>query len=140
MWSEHLIKYHLFRLAKFKMLSDVLLGKNMNIVFLMKEADMWEIKRNTFTIQVLVNYFIFLILIIILYLPGINTSFVYFGCMDSVFPYHIEDVNLASINRHFCGAPKIWIGFSSRNYDPLVKYFKYKFSISFLFLVLLCFI
>ncbi len=73
-----------------------------------------------------------------MYLPGINTSFVYFGCMDSVFPYHIEDVNLASINRHFCGAPKIWIGFSSRNYDPLVKYFKYKFSITFLFRVLLC--
>jgi hypothetical protein len=97
----------------------------------MKETDTWEIKRNTFTIQVFVNYFIFLILIIILYLPGIKTSFVYFGCMDSVFPYHIEDVNLANINRHFCGAPKIWIGFSSRNYDPLVKYFMYKFSISF---------
>jgi hypothetical protein len=53
MWSEHLIKYHLFRLAKFKKLSDVLLGKNMNLVFSMKEADTWEIKRNIFTIEVI---------------------------------------------------------------------------------------
>ena len=36
---------------------------------------------------------VFSCLIIIFDLPGINTSFVYFGCMDSVFPYHIEDVN-----------------------------------------------
>jgi hypothetical protein len=58
------------------------------------------------------------------FLIGINTNFVYFGCRDSVFPFHIEDVNYGIINWHYCAAPKIWIGFSARHYDLLVKYLK----------------
>ena len=55
---------------------------------------------------------------------GVNTSFVYYGCAGSFFPYHVEDMNLGSINRHFGGAAKIWISISRRNYDACVRYMK----------------
>ena len=88
----------------------------------MKEEKILEKNLNIFIIQV--KTFILSTTSNVRILLGINTSFVYFGCKESVFPFHIEDVNLGSINRNFWGAPKIWIGISAKNYNQLVKYFK----------------
>ena len=45
--------------------------------------------------------------------------------MGSFFSYHVEDDDLASINVHHYGAPKIWISVSERNYKPFIKYLRF---------------
>ena len=41
-------------------------------------------------------------------IEGVQTSYIYFGYKYSIFPFHTEDFNLASINVLLQGAPKIW--------------------------------
>ena len=43
----------------------------------------------------------------------------------SFFHFHLEDINLASINRQYYGAEKIWLSISGQNYDAFVKYLRY---------------
>jgi hypothetical protein len=37
---------------------------------------------------------------------GVNTSYAYFGSDGSFFPFHVEDMNLGSINRMYSGEPE----------------------------------
>lgn len=43
-------------------------------------------------------------------LPGITTSMLYAGMWRSMFAFHVEDVNLYSINYLHRGDPKSWYG------------------------------
>ena len=44
-------------------------------------------------------------------LSGISSPWFYVGSRHSLFPLHLEDNNLRSINIHLGGKPKVWIGF-----------------------------
>ena len=41
---------------------------------------------------------------------GISTPWLYVGEAASMFPFHVEDGNLLSLNFHISGAPKLWYG------------------------------
>ena len=41
---------------------------------------------------------------------GISTPWLYVGEAGSLFPFHVEDGNLLSLNFHISGAPKLWYG------------------------------
>lgn len=41
-------------------------------------------------------------------IPGVSTSYLYFGMWRSIFAWHTEDMDLASVNYLHFGAPKRW--------------------------------
>ena len=43
-------------------------------------------------------------------LPGVNTSYCYFGSWKSFFCWHTEDMELSAINFLHAGKPKYWYG------------------------------
>lgn len=47
-------------------------------------------------------------------LDGINSPYLYFGSFRTMFAWHVEDYNMASINFQHFGAPKIWYGISRK--------------------------
>ena len=47
-------------------------------------------------------------------LDGINSPYLYFGNFRSMFAWHVEDLNLASINFQHYGKPKFWYGISKK--------------------------
>ena len=44
-------------------------------------------------------------------ISGISSPWFYVGSKYSLFPLHLEDNNLRSLNIHLGGAPKVWFGF-----------------------------
>lgn len=47
-------------------------------------------------------------------LEGINNPYLYFGSFRTMFAWHVEDLNLASINYQHGGKPKYWYGISRK--------------------------
>ena len=47
-------------------------------------------------------------------LDGINFPYLYFGSYRTMFAWHVEDYNMASINFQHYGSPKIWYGISRK--------------------------
>ena len=47
-------------------------------------------------------------------LDGINFPYLYFGSYRTMFAWHVEDYNMASINFQHYGAPKIWYAISRK--------------------------
>lgn len=49
-------------------------------------------------------------------IPGVTTSFLYFGMWKALFAWHIEDQNLHSINYLHFGASKVWYSVPPAHY------------------------
>ena len=47
-------------------------------------------------------------------LEGINSPYLYYGNFRSMFAWHVEDFNLASLNYQHYGKPKYWYSISRR--------------------------
>eukprot|EP01119_Soliformovum_irregulare_P018071 TRINITY_DN5478_c0_g3_i1.p1 TRINITY_DN5478_c0_g3~~TRINITY_DN5478_c0_g3_i1.p1 ORF type:complete len:538 (+),score=94.50 TRINITY_DN5478_c0_g3_i1:69-1682(+) len=55
-------------------------------------------------------------------LPGITSPYLYFGMWKAMFAWHVEDMNLFSINYLHFGEPKAWYGVAPANGPRLERY------------------
>eukprot|EP01033_Poteriospumella_lacustris_P014105 gene14105-10078_t len=65
-------------------------------------------------------------------LPGVNTTMLYIGSWRAMFAFHVEDMDLYSINYLHFGAPKSWYGISPtyrRRFEQMAeKFYPTEFS------------
>lgn len=54
-------------------------------------------------------------------IPGVTTPYLYFGTYKSSFAWHVEDMDLSSINYIHFGAPKQWYVVSPKFKEPFEK-------------------
>lgn len=57
-------------------------------------------------------------------LAGINTPYLYIGGFRTIFAWHVEDLNMASLNYNHYGAPKFWYGISRADYKKFENFVK----------------
>jgi JmjC domain, hydroxylase len=57
-------------------------------------------------------------------IPGVTCPMLYHGMICSTFCWHIEDLNLHSVNYHHAGAPKVWYGVAAPHAEALERVMK----------------
>ena len=62
-------------------------------------------------------------------LSGINVPWIYYGILFSTFCWHVEDLNMYSINYLHSGAPKIWYSIAPKDKEKFTNYCKNKYSL-----------
>lgn len=57
-------------------------------------------------------------------LSGITTPYLYIGGYGTLFGWHVEDLNMPSINYNHYGAPKFWYCIGRKDYRKFEQYVK----------------
>ena len=60
------------------------------------------------------------------HLAGITDPYLYIGGFNTMFGWHVEDLNMPSINYNHHGAPKFWYHIGRKDYK------KFDFQLNFL--------
>lgn len=65
-------------------------------------------------------------------LSGITNPYLYIGGFGTIFGWHIEDLNMASINYNHHGAPKLWYTIPKKDQKKFESFVKNIFPGNFL--------
>ena len=65
-------------------------------------------------------------------MAGITTPYLYIGGIGTLFGWHVEDLNLPSINYNHFGKPKFWYSIGRKDYRKFEAFVKIYFPEEFL--------